>query len=73
MAEGACAVLTGWSLCGHGLPEQPEDGYEGKKKRHPVRGGGPTMLISLESIYGASVIETLISALCLKQFFEELT
>jgi len=31
----------------------------GKKKRHPFRGGGPTMLISLTSIYKTSVIETL--------------
>jgi hypothetical protein len=31
----------------------------GKKKRHPVGGGGPTMLISLESIYRRRVTKAL--------------
>ena len=32
----------------------------GQKKRRPVRGGGPTMLISLRSIYNPTITESLI-------------
>ena len=59
----------------YGVPPRPETEAErafivtlrpsdrkrslGKKKRRPVRGGGPTMLISLKSIYRPSITETL--------------
>ena len=51
------------------MPPEESGGFLflGKKKRRPVRGGGPTMLISLESIYRASVMETLSGIVGLKE------